>query len=251
MSDEYAADWLALREPYDRAARSRALAASFLDALPVQPRLVDLGTGTGSNARFLSSVTDTEIAWRLVDRDAGLLDRVTGIDAETQCVDFAPGPDRIDLSDCHGVTASALFDLVSEDWFERFVAHVKGLPLLIALTVDGRFKWQPPDEADHLLMGRFAADMQRDKGFGSAMGFEAPRWITARLQQAGYRVTSAPSSWNLGPEDTAILTAMAGFVGAVAGEGLAAETWRLRRKLAIEQAVLSLTVGHVDILALP
>lgn len=251
MSDEFAADWLALREPYDWAARSRALAATFLDALPPQPRLADLGTGTGSNARFLSAAADTGIAWRLVDRDAGLLDRITGVEAETACVDFAAGPERIDISDCHGVTASALFDLVSEDWFERFVAHVKGLPLLIALTVDGRFKWQPPDEADRLLLRRFAADMQRDKGFGSAMGFEAPRRITTRLQQAGYRVTSAPSSWSLGPKDAAMLTAMAGFVGAVAGDGLAAETWRLRRKLSIEAETLSLAVGHVDILALP
>ena len=251
MSDEFAADWLALREPYDRAARSRALATAFFDALPVRPGLADLGAGTGANARYLESVTDKEIAWRLIDRDQDLLDRISAIEAETVCADFASSLDRIDLTQYDGVTASALFDLVSEDWFGRFVAHAQGLPLLIALTVDGRFAWRPPDEADRLLMGRFAADLQRDKGFGPAMGFDAPRLMTAHLQQAGYRVTSAPSSWRLGADDTKMLSSVCGFVGAVGGDGLAAETWRLRRKLAIEARSLRLTVGHVDILALP
>jgi len=251
MSYEFAPDWLALREPYDRAARSRALAVAFLDALPDQPRLVDVGAGTGSNARFLSESTDKAIAWQFVDQDAGLLDRISGVEGKKVCIDFAPSPARIDLSQCDGVTASAFFDLVSEDWFARFVAHVSGQPLLLTLNVDGGFVWQPGDEADRLLMGRFAGDMQRDKGFGPAMGFDAPRLMTDCLQRAGYRVTSAPSSWRLGPEDTAMLTALCGFVGDIAGDGLAAETWRLRRKLAITEKHLSVSVGHVDLLALP
>ena len=251
MSDEFAPDWLALREPYDRAARSRALAAAFFDALPDKPRIADLGAGTGANARFLGGVAGRDVAWRLIDRDQTLLDCVSALEAETVCSDFASSPDGIDLTQCDGVTASALFDLVSEAWFAQFVAHAKGLPLLIALTVDGRFAWQPPDEADRLLMGRFASDMQRDKGLGPAMGFGAPRRMTDCLQQAGYRLTSAPSSWRLGPDDTNMLSAVCGFVGAVAGDGLAAETWKIRRKLAIEDQTLRLTVGHVDILALP
>jgi len=251
MSDEFAPDWLALREPYDRAARSRVLASEFFEALPDRPRVVDLGAGTGSNARFLDGVTDKEIAWRLIDRDQDLLDRVSTLEVEKVCADFAPSPDRIDLSDCHGVTASALFDLVSEEWFGRFVTHAKGLPLLIALTVDGRFVWQPNDEADRLLLERFAADMRRDKGFGPAMGFDAPRLMTDYLRRAGYRVASAPSSWRFGPDDTNMLSAVCGFFGAVGGDGLAGETWRVRRKLAIEDQALRLTVGHVDILALP
>ena len=251
MSDEFAPDWLALREPYDRAARSRALAVEFLDALPDRPRLVDLGAGAGSNARFLSMATQKQIAWQFIDRDTGLLARIADLDGAKICADFARSPVRIDLSDCDGLTASAFFDLVSEDWFRRFVAHVSGHPLLLALTVDGRFTWQPEDEADALLMRRFAADMQRDKGFGPAMGFDAPRLMIDCLQRAGYRVTSAPSAWRLGPEDTAMLTAVCGFVGDVAGDGLAAETWRLRRKLSITEKHLSVSIGHMDILALP
>ena len=251
MSDEFAPEWLALREPYDAAARSRALSSAFLDALPDRPRIVDLGTGTGTNARYLNGIGNEGIDWRLVDRDADLLERLNGLQAEAVCIDFAPTPDLLDLSQCHGVTASALFDLVSADWFAKFVTRADGLPLLIALTADGRYAWQPPDEADRILMERYAADMRGDKGFGPAMGFDAPRQMTTCLQQAGYRVTSAPTSWRLVPDDTEILQAMAGFVGAVAGDGLAAETWRIRRRLALAEGALRLTVGHVDILALP
>ena len=48
-----------------------------------------------------------------------------------------------------------------------------------------------------------------------------------------------------------MLKAVCGFVGEVAGNGLEAEAWRLRRELAIKEKQLSLSVGHVDILALP
>ena len=251
MSDDFAPDWLALREPYDRAARSRAMALKFFDALPDQSRLVDLGTGTGSNARFLSMATDKSIAWRLIDRDQGLLDRISGIDGERTRIDFAPSPMRIDLLDCDGVTASAFFDLVSENWFSRFVKHMSSKPLLLSLTVDGQFHWQPEDDMDELMMGRFAAAMQRDKGFGPAMGFDAPRLMINYLWRAGYRVTSALTSWQLEPGDTDMLKAVCGFVGDVAGNGLAADAWRLRRELLIKEKQLSLSVGHVDILALP
>lgn len=251
MSEGFAADWLALREPYDRAARSRALAESFFDALPARPRLIDLGCGTGSNARFLSSVAKTPVAWRLIDRDDALLDQAADVEGDRVRADFAPAPDRIDLSGCHGVTAAALFDLVSADWFDRFVAHVDGRPLLLALNVDGRLAWGPKESADGLMAKRFAADMARDKGFGPAMGFEAVRVMTAALQRAGYRVTSAPSSWRLGPEDPAMLSAMCGFIGDVAGGDFVGEAWRRRRELAIARGQAKLTVGHVDILALP
>jgi hypothetical protein len=222
----------------------------FLDALPDRPRLVDLGAGRGANARYLDSLGDAEIAWRLVDRDASLLNGIQGVRGETACVDFAASPELLDLSHIDGITASALFDLVSEDWFARFVAHADGLPLLFALTIDGRFEWRPNDAADRLVMDRFAADMSRDKGFGPAMGGTAPRRMFACLQEAGYRVSSAPASWRLGPDDAALLRAMAGLVGELAGDGLAAETWRQRRRLALAKGALSLTLGHVDILAL-
>src|SRR6185312_14115446 len=65
---KFSADWLALREPADRAARDRGLARRFAAALPPRPRIIDLGAGTGATARALAPfVAGT---WILVDRDA-------------------------------------------------------------------------------------------------------------------------------------------------------------------------------------
>ena len=48
MSD-FEADWLALREPYDHAARCADLADAFARALGPDPHVIDLACGTGSN----------------------------------------------------------------------------------------------------------------------------------------------------------------------------------------------------------
>ena len=135
-----------------------------------------VSAGTGSNARFLLESTDKAIAWQFVDQDAGLLDRISGVEGKKVCIDFAPSPARIDLSQCDGVTASAVFDLVSEDWFARFVAHVSGQPLLLTLNVDGGFVWQPGDEADRLLTALQAASDDQGWGIRMISGVAAPRF---------------------------------------------------------------------------
>lgn len=247
MSDDFSADWLALREPYDARARSRALADAFLGGLADRPRLVDLGAGRGANARFLDRIAGNGVQWRLVDRDPALLAEAASLGGETICVDFAAAPEALDLAKSDGITASALFDLVSEAWFDRFVAAASGLPLLIALTVDGRFVWNPKDDADSKIMALFAADMRRDKGFGPAMGSAAPSRMMTRLQAAGYRVASAPSSWHLGPEDGNILRVLVDLVASIAGA--VGADWHRKRLRQLSVGTLRLTVGHVDILA--
>ena len=52
----FTGEWLALREPADIAARSQELTSFVRDALESRARLeiVDLGSGTGSNVRYLA-----------------------------------------------------------------------------------------------------------------------------------------------------------------------------------------------------
>jgi SAM-dependent methyltransferase len=78
VTERFAADWLALREPFDRAARSLALARRLAERLPRRPRLVDLGAGTGSMFRFLAPIIGRGQDWVLVDADAALLDEAFG-----------------------------------------------------------------------------------------------------------------------------------------------------------------------------
>jgi hypothetical protein len=52
----FSAEWLALREPADHAARSAELTGAVLNALPREgpQRILDLAAGTGSNLRYLT-----------------------------------------------------------------------------------------------------------------------------------------------------------------------------------------------------
>src|SRR5688572_24820143 len=71
----FSAEWLALREPADTAARSavlaREVASSFDRHTPV--RALDLAAGTGANARYLADHFGSRQDWLLVDHDPQLL----------------------------------------------------------------------------------------------------------------------------------------------------------------------------------
>jgi len=74
--------WLALREPADHAARSRDLAARIRGLVPDGPLVIhDLGSGTGSMARWLAPQLPGPQTWVLHDRDAALLDVALGLPA--------------------------------------------------------------------------------------------------------------------------------------------------------------------------
>src|SRR5262245_56207571 len=72
---ESLSNWLGLREPADTAARSTDLTHLIADKLPRDRtiRIVDLGTGTGSNVRYLASRLAGPQEWLVVDRDPALL----------------------------------------------------------------------------------------------------------------------------------------------------------------------------------
>jgi len=257
MTETFESKWLALREPVDIVSRSPALADAFLDCLPANPRILDLGAGTGSNARYLqtrAAARGMTIDWLLVDGDVTLLDRVVGLPRfDRQVADFAADPGVIDVSGVDGVAASALFDLVSEGWFAKFVAHIAGRPLLAALTADGGHRWDPEDPVDTYIDVQFAADMSRDKGFGPAMGLVAATGMASVLDAAGYAVQGADTPWLLGCANAALVAAMIGGIADAAnrhGERADVTGWRHRRNAGLAAENLHLTVGHRDLLAI-
>jgi SAM-dependent methyltransferase len=251
--ESFGADWLALRETYDAAARSRPAVRAFLAALRYRARVADLGCGRGSNACYLVGLGRRDLRWRLVDGDAGLLAQARARlpAAETRCVDLAHVDWRMLLRGCDGVTASALCDLVSGAWIDALVGAAARcrLPLLLALSVDGRVVFAPEDARDAAILAAFRRDQRRDKGFGPALGPAAPARIARALRRHGYAVRTARSDWRLGPGDGALLDAtVAGVAAVVPGDGPA---WLASRRRQIAAGALTLTVGHVDIVGLP
>lgn len=283
MSEGFSADWLALREPFDRVARSRVLATRLADALPARPRIMDLGAGSGALFRFLAPIIGRAQAWTIVDADAELLGEAfarTADWAEAQgfrvttpgrallvhtphgawriealATDFADDPARLPLHAQDAVVCSALMDLVSASWAARLAAALR-TPFLACLNVDGRDRWRPAHHDDRLVGRGFARDMRRDKGFGRAMGGDAPAMLARILAARGFRVATAPSDWLIPTIAAPMLEAMVRGHAAAAASALPAAAariaaWEEARLGAIARGRLALSIGHRDLLALP
>lgn len=248
----FSPEWLALRAPFDTQARDKKLTQRFVSALPPSPLIVDLGAGTGANALALAPLIP-QARFRLVDNDRALLDIArTRLEAETVEADLT-GVLTALLTDADAVTASALMDLASAPWFDALAAltAARRLPLLFTLNVDGRHALTPADSDDALVFGAFAHDQRRDKGFGPALGPEAPRYMQEHLTALGARVSLASSDWQIGPAGRALLSALVDGMAEAATRAAPAEAAAIAAWLKRRQAQsLSLTVGHQDLLAL-
>ena len=278
MSEKFDPAWLALREPVDHRSRSTAVMSLLEPAWRAGgwARVVDLGSGTGSNLRYLAPRLAGIRHWALVDHDADLLARVTapsGVEATRVVGDLATaGVDAVRKSDVDLATGSALLDLVSGDWLRGLAEACRDArcAALFALTYDGTIQWtaaagrRPADDPDDALVRRAVNSHQRrDKGLGPALGPMAGLMAETLFREAGYRVWLLQSPWRLGPDDAELARALVeGWEAAAveqlgeASPGGAADvdrvrSWAQRRRATIETGCFGLTVGHLDLLALP
>jgi hypothetical protein len=269
VTESFEATWLALREPFDKAARSIILARRFCERLPMCPRIVDLGAGTGSMFRFLAPIIARRQDWLLIDADPRLLDDAFGRTAawarrhgfaatssgdelavatprglwrmQVMATDLVLGTER---SDADGIVCSALLDLVSMSWLNGLLDHLS-VPFLASLIVDGRDSWRPTHPSDARVHAAFRRDQFRDKGFGAALGPTAPTTALRALAVRGFVTASAPSDWRVPRSALSMQRAL------IEGRGFSDAGWqevRLRRAL---RGRLAITIGHRDILAFP
>ncbi|MDG3039738.1 class I SAM-dependent methyltransferase [Roseicyclus marinus] len=248
----FSADWLALRDPADRAARDVALARRAAAAAGPAPLIVDLGCGTGATWRALSPVLPEGARWRFVDNDPALLAiaaAAAGDSAETVMADLAD-LDSLPLAGATLVTASALLDLVSAEWVAGLVARL-GVPFYAALSYDGRMSWTPEDPRDAAITAAFNRHQTGDKGLGRALGPEAADHAVRVFEAAGFTVTLADSPWQLGPDMAALQRELCDGIAAAAAEtGLSdATAWSHARSAGA--AASRCLIGHLDLLALP
>lgn len=246
MSD-FSEAWLRLREPFDHRARSRALAEAFAALLPERPRLVELGGGLGSGLRYLSGHVGAD--WVLVDHDPALLARVGGARTLRHDLRDLGG---LDL-DVDGVTCQALLDLCSVRFLAELAAWVasRRVPLLAALTVDGRVDWDPVDPLDAEVQAAFRVHQLGDRGFGDSPGPRAAAVLADQLGMRGYTVRTERADWIIAATDVDMVREMvngtAGAAVEVHPEPERVEVWRSRRLSQLGS--LSLRVGHIDLLA--
>jgi SAM-dependent methyltransferase len=267
--------WLDLREPADAEARSKQLLQRAAGLFVGKDRgsVADLGCGTGSLLRALAPLLPNRQRWLLIDGDPTVLSaavprlsawadaaettaeglRLTRAGKEIAVAfreaNLADDPLPVVPGEADLVGASALFDLVSAEWLERFVGRLAdfGAPLYAALSYDGHMSWTParPEDAD--VEALFNRHQTRDKGTGAALGPSGAIALAEALRRRGYEATLADSPWLLEAAHRPLIDATIQGVAEAVSElepNSWVETWRnLPRRSAV--------IGHLDLLAIP
>ena len=175
---------------------------------------------------------------------------LVGLRAGELARDRLPGRDGV-----AGVSAAALLDLTSAAWLDAFAARCRGMPLLMALSFDGRLVFEPAAEEDGEICRRFIAHQRTDKGFGPALGPDAAAHLAGRLAAAGCAVSAGGTPTGGSAPPTAPCSGRrSGHLDATrddAAHGRRLERWATSRGAQLAAGELRLTVGHVDLLALP
>lgn len=287
--DDALAQWLRLREPADARARSESLTRAITDSLATHEpvRLLELGTGTGSNIRCLAERLKGRQQWLAADRSATLLAALAnqievwaiarGYDVakrnglcvirsawfeceiQTQQRDLGNLDDHRIFQGRHLVTASALLDLVSEQWLRALVGHCRAERslALFTITYNGRFSCEPPEPEDETVRDLMNRHQKTDKGLGGpAAGPDACAAAERCFAEAGYRVRREASDWILGPGEDAIqrflIEGWAGAATEIAPDDAAmVADWRARRLSHVAAGRSAVVVGHDDLAAWP
>ena len=285
--DETFSRWLAIREPLDAVARSAGLARAVAETLPTDRPLhvLDLGAGTGSNARYLMTRLPPRQRWVLADRDADLLSEVperigrwaasVGFGTQRSDEGVSIGGEQIDsyvqtrLKDLATldpelfagqdlVTGSALLDLVSSRWLRDLASMCAGsrAVVLFALTYNGAAHCTPEEPVDQRVLELVNRHQRHDKGFGAAAGPEAAERAARAFEAVGYRVRRAASDWTLGPDRREMQTLLfGGWQEAAAAmapdEASITGDWLARRLAHVAAGRSQVVVGHEDLAAWP
>jgi hypothetical protein len=275
---DFAAAWLALREPADHAARSVRLTNAIAGVLPrdAPVHVLDLGAGTGSNMRYLTGRLQRGVAaepgvcrqdWLLVDHDPALLAQVSmqmrhdrpTCRVETRHVKLAALDDDGSRAIFDGrdlVTASALLDLVSEEWLRSLAARCReqSAAVLFALSYDGRVHCSPEDPEDSSILDLVNQHQRTDKGFGPALGPAATDAAERCFASLGYQVQRDPSDWMLPPESRdlqrQLIEGWAAAALAISPDRSSSiRDWLARRLAHVAGNRSRLIVGHQDLAA--
>jgi SAM-dependent methyltransferase len=265
-----ASDWLALREPADAAARSVELVDAVRPHLPGGPLVVrDLGCGSGSMGRWLAPRLPGPQTWVLHDRDPRLLE-IAAAGLPGTAADGAPVTARTeqgDLADLRAahlagtslITASALLDLLTVDELDALAdaCVAAGCPALLTLSVTGGARLTPSDPLDAVFAAAFDAHQRRTDEVGRRLlGPDAGAVAVAAFDRRGATVLTRPSPWLLDAGHADLVEEwLRGWIAAACIQRPELEAhapgYLHRRLEALAAGRLQVTVGHLDVLALP
>lgn len=286
-ADGFSPDWLRLREPADHKARSKSLTVKLAQwrGQFTDFRVVDLGSGTASNFRYLCPKLGMNQTWVLLDNDIKLLsciaDRLEEWAIETECefdrnspnsatiehakfsahltwqsCDLAKELETIDFKNTQLITGSALLDLTSASWMSQLAVIISSqhCASLFVLSYNGKLHWQPELPFDKRMTELLNAHQLNDKGFGNALGPSAYNYFMNEL--TNHTIASDSTDWILDQDLYAIQEVLiSDWAAAATEQSPIAEPdireWLRQRVEFLKKKQSTLQVGHVDILSLP
>ncbi len=274
MAETFDPGWLNCRESVDHRSRSTMSVEMVVRAWIESDwsRVVDIGAGTGSNMRYLAPRLPQPQHWILVDSDKDLLNEAAvepaeSVDVTTLVADVSgSAPAIIEETNADLVTASAFLDLVSEEWLKAMVEACRAgrRGALFSLTYDGSIQWhvsvndpRPAEDTDDAMVRRAVNSHQRrDKGFGPAAGPMSSLKTETAFREVGYSVWLFQSRWFLGASDAAVVYYLidgweAAAVVECPGEAARIKAWADRRRETVASREFAVSVGHLDLVALP
>jgi hypothetical protein len=281
------AEWLLLREPSDAAARSPVLTQALVNAVSGRDpiRVLDLGTGTGANVRYLAPRLPSRQEWLIADRDPTLLAMVPArmtpwaaahrlntraspdgctirgerlsCDIESRVLDLGELDDPALFAGRHLVTASALLDLTSQEWLRTLAEQCRAVEAaaLFALTYNGWSTCTPAEPEDEMVCDLLNRHQRTDKGLGGpAAGPEAAAMAARCFTDAGYHVRTERADWMLGASESELQRRLVAGWADAAIESMPATadaiaSWRQRRYGHIDAGRSRISVGHIDLTA--
>lgn len=260
--------WFALRESADGHARdprlARRLAGLFIDTPTI--RVLDLAAGTGANLRAIAPLLGEMQEWTLVENSPTLLEdaafriaewadeaRAVGdslvvskgdrhIGVSFRIADSARAFETLLARQPDLVTANPMPEMAAPLWAKRFAKAVteSGASLFCPLIANGTAHFTPPHSLDAALSGL---------GAGKASAARTAEILGTALRAEGFTVEKAPSAWQLGAGDGALIAAILDRM-AEAAESATPEdraAWRAFHGKGLE----SLVIGHDDLFAYP
>lgn len=279
--DQLSTQWLNLRESYDTGARNASLLQAAITQLAdtAVPVISDLGSGTGNNILFLLNKLPCSAKFRAIEQHNHLSEEFhrrlqqhyditvrypgcvsvhsRGLSFEVEFINqnLLSWLDQHTSSNLY--TASALFDLLTQNEIEQVIDHVarSATPLYSTLNYSG-IEFIPGAVNDHHFVSLFESNMCRPLARGRPLGRTAFEAIATQVQlHSNLTITSERSDWVIPASATDFLTMNMEFYhsGITAQlpspeSRLEFEQWMQHKRAGISAGIQALQVHHQDFL---
>jgi len=285
--DNFNADWLNERYPYDSEARDKSVESAALDYLSDKQslNLVDVGAGTGSNALYLMDKLAQDQSWTFIELDTALnsilIRRLKDfalyhkyewevrkekyfIHTPTKTLSFQilnksflNLASLVNVADIDLILANAVFDLLSATQIEQFLDPILREKTACLLTMNyQQMVFTPTDPFDDNYITLYNNHLERTQDFGKAMGKQAGKKLIQLFRKTNWEIQEAESFWQLQEDDIKMHYYLLNFMETALGElDFEAQLkeqfpkWLQRKKDLIITRRQQLSIGHLDIFA--